>query len=242
MKRPRWRRLADLASEPRIDPGFERVKRIAATVVSRIGSVLRKRSRATVQAPIRERWLAPLGAVRMWRCDSGGGVEVCCAVRSRDAAALLEAIIGGPAAATPTPLERTILAEAIVRLVEEPGLHWEEANCAVFGDAEVWRCAIDIESAGGLEASIDLLALAQVEPDRNPPQRIDPGRIPIRLHAIVEPAVTPIASILLWAPASVLPIGDHGAIRVRLLAGSTEVATGLLGACGDRRCVKITGR
>ncbi len=172
-----------------------------------------------------------------WQSDMGDGLDITCTIEHEAARELLEIVLGGPPAVTPTPVEQRIVRETVDRLLGVTRRLWEESATAFSATAR-WECAVDI-TRGGHRAVLALSAPIVPEPPPLVPARIDLSGIPMKLDVTSAPARRTVEAIGALRPGAVVPLGMPVDSNVILSINGRSLAVCALGATAGVRAVKI---
>ena len=238
MRRPDWaqRRRREAAG----DATAAALVRAAGAVEANAARALRGRGSVAAAKPRqRASTVSGLTSPRVWHSDDGDGLDIACVLGGDDARSLLRIVLGGPVGDDPTPLERNIIRETVERLLAATGRMWEERSAQDMPAVNCWCCDLTIADAVGTTASMTLRVPAQVEPAR-PDARVDLGAVLIALEARLPAFVMRVDAIVRWQHGDLLTLSCDDGAAVRLVAGSTLVASGSLGAVRGRRAVRVT--
>ena len=178
------------------------------------------------------------GPVQWWFSDIGDGLDAAFVLTAQDARGLLEMLLGGPPAPTPTSLELRIIRETVDRLLSNTGRLWEERAAEHWQERECWSVRIDI-SGGNVRCGFSLCSPAMIEPAAAAPALADLNRIPIVVSAELPPLPVAVAALGGLAAGDLFRLGVRQGIEVRLIAQGAVLATGRLGCAAGRRSVEI---
>ena len=194
---------------------------------------------ATHSEPARKSQIASKGAERVW-CAGAGQDQIWCILSEMSQRALLEHVLSGPGASTPTAVERTIVAECVDRLLSSPGCKaWNEIGTSP-PPGELWCCSVDIGGSNGKIASLLLAAIAQAEPVASTHVCLDD--VPIDLVARIEDIVVPLHEVAGWAEGSVLPLGRPATdLRAVLASNHGPLLVSRVGTSKGKRSIRVVG-
>jgi len=214
---------------------------LARTIDERVSLVTRLR--VTVEYSLIERdEYRPSAGDRAFFSASHGR-EVWCVVDAPSQRALLELVLGGPAARAFTSVEKSIAAESVRRLLETPDAR---SRCALkeAGDerpsGSQWRSNADLVGPSG-RATLQLFVSVEQPPAPEPAAlRIDVGSVPLSVSAWLVPTRVRLADVLAWRESSLFFIETaRGGIDLQLRVGSLFVAAGRLGVSNGRRAALV---
>jgi flagellar motor switch/type III secretory pathway protein FliN len=174
---------------------------------------------------------------RAWLALHDAGVAWC-TVDLRSQAAMLAMVIGGQGAERETPIERSIVGEAIERLLSADDFRqarWTETATDRPSGDRCWRCNIEVTTPSGRCAILQLFAPAA---DRDPASEAtfssistrDIGRVKVTVRAELRRVRSPLAQILAWAPGTIVQLRSRTLAHVDLLVQDSIIATGRLGS------------
>jgi hypothetical protein len=242
VKKPAWPRVGPRFESPLNDPAPSVLARLAEGVERRASEALRRKAFATRDEPVCGEWTYPIGGrCRLWRTDRFEETPVWCIVGDASVSALLELILGGPGADRPTALERSIVTDAVERLLAAEDCVWEDVDGTAPPAARAWRCGLTIVSEKGMRAELSLVAPAVPVSPPPPAVRIDAGQIPLSLSASLAPVRMRLDSLMDWRAGSIVALNSQAEASIWLLAGSAAVANGRLGISRGRRAVRLEG-
>jgi len=242
MTRPTWRRYAAPPRSDALDPAPAMLTRLATAIASGASQALRGRGSLTVASPERRNGarLGPAAPVQSWHSDGIDGLDLWCALDDDGARALLRVILGGPGSATPTALERSIVREAVERLLSYTPCVWEERDPHLLTPDSGWSCSLTIAAASSAGAHITLHAPAAHE--TSPPSaRVDLASIPLQLSASLSATQVRVGAIMRWRTGDLVPLGCDAGAPVRLTVAHGRVASGVLGSSRGRRAIEVRG-
>jgi len=237
-RRPTWRPAPAPAARVE-DDGPARLRALAATAVQRARAVLLARVTATCSEPQRMFYVPNPGTDRVWLCDSGR-TSCWCALDGRSQRALLEHVLAGPGAATPTAVERTIVAECIGRLLaSSPDDAWSE-SAKILPRSDAWHCTVDIGGGNSRRAILLLYTIAEPQPAAGRPVVLDD--IPIDLAAELDGVNVTLSQLTGWSRGSVVPLGrPPNELRAVLTVTHGPRMRCFVGESGGRRAVSVRG-
>lgn len=238
LRRPAWR----AAPAPAVaieDDGPRRLRVVAANAAQRARAVLLARVTATCSEPQRTRYTCDPGTDRVWLRDSGR-TSCWCVLTERSQRALLEHVLAGPGAATPTAVERTIVAECVSRLLaSSPDDAWSE-SAKMLPHSDAWHCGVDIGGANGKRAILLLYTIA--EPQRAAGGSVVLDDIPIDLVAELDGVNVPLSQLTRWARGSIVPLGrPPSELHATLALTRGTRMPCFVGESGGRRAVSLRG-
>jgi len=215
--------------------------RLANDVEANAVDSLRGRGAATHDAPVRGRWLpSDRSDAQTWHSDVGDGVDVWCALDRAGTRGLLEIVLGGPGAATPTSLERGIIRETVERLLAATNRIWEERAESRFPSAAGWICHVSIAAPNrATPADLCFYAPAADEPPAPIAQRVDLRDVPVTLTVRLPVAQMRVGDIAGWRPGAIVALGCDAGSAAGLFAGAVRMASGRLGAVRGRRAIRV---
>jgi len=251
LRRPRWPRAG---SKVRFAPSAPQLlDELCRRIADRAPHALRRRVDVVYTEPQPGGYAHAPDGDRAWQladCES----TAWCVVDAASQAALLEAVLGGPGASTPSLIERSIAAETVQRLIADDGVRGSQpVECANARPPSSgwWRCNVDLAPRSGRTAALQLFcAPSSVDRSRSvpavPDAAPDLNAVPISISAELTAVAVPLAVIVAWTPGALvsLPAGALGAVA---LAASAHVrlARGSLGSTsresGRFRAVAIAG-
>jgi len=161
-----------------------------------------------------------------------------CTVDLRSQAALLAMVIGGQGAERETPIERSIVGEAIERLISVDDfrlVRWSETAIERPAGDCCWRCNVEVTSQSTRCAILQLFAPAtgrDLVGEANEPcvSARDIGRVPVKVRCELRKVRSSLARILAWTPGTIVPLDSHALARVDLLVENSTIANGRLGS------------
>lgn len=243
LRRPGWRTLRPTTFED--TKGRALLTSLARRIASNAPGVVRRRVIVQHSCVQRDAYRdAPDD--RAWRGESQGR-DIWCIIDARSQRGLLEFVLAGPGAPSPTSVERSIVAESVCRL-------FETASAAHSGmceertrrppPADLCRCNVDLIDAVNRTVTLQLLTPI-VEPQPPPKAAVsaglDIGRVRIPLAASLDPLGVRLNELVRWAPGSLVDLDACAAdLRVRVNAGAKALAWGAFGSVGSHRAVRIT--
>jgi flagellar motor switch/type III secretory pathway protein FliN len=237
MRRPTWPAPGRRSRIERPDPAPAVLGRVASGIAKRASAVLRADVTVTIETPARCA-LERVYAGRAWRCDDAG-VGVWLVLDDGALRALLEIVLGGPAAAVPTTLERDIVRETVERLCASDEVVWQEAASGSAFCSDAWRSDVSIAAQSGPRARLTLAAPAPPPPSPGTLPRVEVGGIPISVGVAIAPSRMRLAEVLTWQPGSIVALGADGTPSVSVFADTEQIASGRLGASRGRRAVRL---
>lgn len=242
MKKPAWPRVGPRFESPIKDPAPSLLARLAEGVERRARETLRRKTGATRSEPVCGDWTYLIGGrCRLWRTECIEKTPVWCIIEDASACALLELILGGPGADRPTALERSIVTDAVKRLLAADDCVWEDADGTSPPAGRAWRCGVTIVSEKGARAELSLVAPAATVTPPPAAGRIDAGQIPLSLTASLAPVRMRLDSLMDWRAGSIVTLNSPAEASIWLHAGSAALANGRLGISHGRRAVRLEG-
>jgi len=240
MKMLSWPRLST-KSRPQRDSGAREILlQAAAAVEARSETIFRGRGRVTGFPPEYCAGLPlTIARSRVWSALCDNSVSVWCALDDVAAASLLELVIGGPGAAQPTALERSIVTETVERLLQSIGGSWNEQHDALWPDTQWWRATLRISTQKSGYADLVLLAAAAPNPAAPVAAPVNAGHVPLNVVAVLSPVSVRLETVLRWTPGSVLALDRPPDALILLQSGRTPLAVGRLGQSNGRRVIKV---
>lgn len=240
MKRIAWPHLAPKVREPRVDPAPAKLSQAGSAIAARVAGVFRELASASCTEPTRGSLrVAAEPHARVWSSDIGDGLDLWCTLDLNATRALLAIVLGGPAAPTPTALERGIIRETIDRLLLGSDRIWEECAAALVPSAEGWLCSVNIASKRGTSgAELCLFAPAAAEPPVPVMACVDIRNVPLCVEASLPAISVRVSSIEDWRRGTIVPL-DCEDTPVELSACGVTIATGTLGAFRAKRAVRV---
>jgi flagellar motor switch/type III secretory pathway protein FliN len=242
-RRPAWTRGARKAAPAHDADGPDLLTSLARRISDRAALVSRRRVNVEYSRPVRDCYrTAPND--RAWRADYRDRVLWCIADATSQRV-LLEYILAGPGAATPTSVEQSIVAESICRLVDtdtnEERIVLREERALRPPQPSLWRSNVDIVDGSERRATLQLL-LSVADPPA-PPQAsamVEIARVPLRLGASLEPFRVRLSEVAAWTPGEIVALAcTTPSLRVDIIAGATMLAHGRLGSAGVWRAVRL---
>jgi flagellar motor switch/type III secretory pathway protein FliN len=231
-RRPRWPRAHRGNSAPP-----EWLPKLARGIAQRSREAFRGHFDITYGEPQPGVYACGPAGDRAWLALLDAGVAWC-TVDLRSQAALLAMIIGGQGAERETQIERSIVGEAIERLLSTDDFRqtrWTETAIDRPAGDHCWRCNIEVTTQSGRCAILQLFAPAA---DRDPAGETsvpnistrDIGRVHVTVRAELRKFQSPLAQILAWAPGTVVPLRSQALAQVELLVQDSIIANGRLGS------------
>jgi len=202
------------------------------------------RTRIVVQhAPVERDRYRDTRDDRAWR-GSLERREFWCVLDATSQRALLEFVLAGPPAPTLTAVERTIVADALLRLFDEPsGLRpvqlREETQARPSG--EFWRCNVELCSRAANR--VTLQTFLSIEDPPPPPRTaaLEIGAVPIHIAATLPPMRVRLADVLGWQTRSLLRLEFAlDDLTAEISADGARLAQAKLGATGAKRALQVT--
>jgi flagellar motor switch/type III secretory pathway protein FliN len=231
-RRPLWPRANRGGNLPP-----EWLPKLARGIAQRSREALRGHLDITFGEPQRGEYACGPAGDRAWLALHDVGVAWC-TVDLRSQVALLAMIIGGQGAERETPIERSIVGEAIERLLSADDFRqtrWTETAPDRPAGERCWRCNVEVSMQSGRCAILQLFAPAV---DRDPASEAafpcistrEIGRVNVTLRAELRKVQSPLAQILAWAPGTIVSLRSPALAHVDLLVQDTIIATGRLGS------------
>mgnify|MGYP001250112068 CR=1 FL=1 len=239
-RRPCWPRPGGRSSAAGDLGGPALLGAIARTVDDRAPEVAKTRV-VVRHAPIERDRYRTARDDRAWRAAVGGR-EFWCVMDAASQRVLLEFVLAGPASAVLTAVERSIVADALLRLLDphlgtESGRLREEFDARPAGD--FWRCNIDLCDRAGSRATLQaFVAIDDPPPAR--PAALEIGSVPIRIEATLPPIGMRLDDILAWQTQSHVRLTDAADLVAELSAGDAKLAEARLGSVGTKRALHVT--
>lgn len=237
LRRPAWRKAVAACAEL-IDHGPALLEALAATAADRVPSLLRipvdVRHQPVVRGACEQapKW-------RLWQSEADRSFW--CAVDFESQQLLLEFILAGPGALSPTAVERTIVAECVDRLLTRTGDdRWLELS----GQSPpqiLWRCDVNIIGPGAGVATLRLFTIALPEPQR---ACIHPSLsdVPLSFRAHFRGLGATLGDLASWRPGTILRLGGSASeLEVALRLERGPVVYGTIGSVAGRRAVRLNG-
>lgn len=233
LRRPAWR-PAPAPVAPVVDDGPDRLRAIATIAGQQARAVLLARVTATCSGLHRRGYRAAAND-RVWRIDSGE--KPCwCVLDECSQRALLEHVLAGPGAPSPTAVERTIIGECAGRLLAVAASDaWSETGKGPPCD-DAWECSLDIGGANGKNATLSLYTVAEPEPSARCLVCIDD--VPVDLAAGLNGIGVSLSEMARWTRGSIVPLGQmSNDLRATLAAQRGPLALCVVGESSGRRAV-----
>ncbi len=193
---------------------------------------------------VERRGYADIAAIadRAWRVTHDR-CEFFCVLDDASERTLLGWIVGGAPTRVLSSIERSIVAEAIRRLLAtwpEDGHAGIREETRVRPPVESWRCDLQLSARGRQRAVLQLFAACV---SGWPPQaatgRPDLSEMTLQVRATL-PGVACLGEIKAWRPGSLLRLTcSNRDVRVMLDAGGRRLAVAQLGAISAMRAVKV---
>lgn len=236
MRRAVWPRAVRKSTAVVPDPAPAAISRVAEEMCDRAGAVLRMPVETSTTDPVRGADFRQ-SRCRTWRCETAG-VPIWLALDDTALRGLLEAVLGGPAAAVPTALERDIVRETIERLIASDAVLWQESPRERIPEDDFWLGEVRISSPRSPAVRLSLIAEAarqEILPDRT---TLDPGVIPISLWIGFPATAHRLGSVLRWGPGSLVRLAAR-VPAAAVCAGHREIASGAIGTARERLAIKL---
>jgi flagellar motor switch/type III secretory pathway protein FliN len=236
LRRPSWPRAGSIARGGRSAPSV--LEQLGRRIADNALEAVRRRMDVAYAEPQRGGYEPAPGGDRAWRVADADSI-VWCVVDLASQAALLEAVLGGPGAARPTSIERTIVGETVERLFrrDDPSanpLVECERERPLHGDW--WRCNVDLTPRKGRSATLQLFAPPAAEENSShaTAARPDLRTVPIPLSVEIAPIPVSVADILAWSPGAIVPL-PCGSLTAAIAGASPNVrmARGSIGSIID---------
>ena len=178
-------------------------------------------------------------ADRVWHCDANG-TRLWCVLGAHAHQAMLEWILDGPGAPTPTAIERTIVSECIGQLLAVTAeMRWCESIGEPKSLNDLWESVLEI-SGKGASATIRLFTIAHEEAHGGAPPALDD--VPLEVSAQLRPCRMRLDALLRWEPGVTVRLeGSATDICAQLQVVGGPVVYGTLGCVQGSRAVRLSG-
>ncbi len=237
LRRATWRGPRELAPEPD-DDGPHFLEEIARGIGIRAESVFRGGAQSAYGPPARGDYSA-VPSNRVWHSESGNR-SFWCALSADAQRGLLEFVLAGPGAATPTAMERTIVAECIDRLLSSsPVNRWVDASLEA-PPAGMWRCNIDLTAGGRGVALLQLFTRAAAIIPRVPSGQPPLDDVPLLLSARLFAVRSSLTALSAWSIGTALAL-PAGELAAELVMERGPVMYGVVGSANGSRAIRLTG-
>jgi len=237
LRRVAWRRphpSPDVAP----DCGPARLKTFARALRAQAPSVLRHGLDVSSGEATRRAQPDILPSDRVWHCDADA--VVWCALDAPSHRTLLEWILDGPGAPTPTAVERTIVSECVDRLLATSAdTRWRESAGKIRLQHDVWQLALEI-SGEGASASLRLFTAAEAQVRVTPHPVLDD--VPLELRAWLRAFPVRLSDLASWQRGTVIRLSggvNDIPTQVRVVGG--PVMFGTLGCTNGHRAIRLNG-
>ena len=242
-RRPAWLRSVRRRAEYDDGEGPRMLSLLARRIGDRASLVARRKVAVEYSAPVRDCYRSAPND-RAWRSEQAGRA-LWCIVDATSQRVLLEFVLAGPGAPSPTAVEQSIVAEAVRRLLDvESGdqrLALREDRALRPEQASLWRSNIDIVDALGQRATLQLLlAIADQPPPPQSAAAVDVGRVPLEVRCSLEPVRVSLSEVTAWKGGDLVPL-PCAAQNLFVVIGASDatLGDGRLGRVGARRAIRV---
>ena len=225
------------------DEASRALERVGRRVLANVPSVIAGCTSATLGALARRGYSDdPDAADRAWRFTDAGR-QVFCVIDEDAERSLLGWIIGGAMPSRPSPIERTIVAEAIGRL-----LGWS-ANTAATDfreefrarpSSDDWRCELELRTAGGHSAKLAFFTAALTVAPQALSARPDLREMTMSLRGMFPSFGIALDELSTWRGGTLLRMRrPQRDLSIWLCAGGQRIATAQLGTLLGERAARV---
>jgi len=176
---------------------------------------------------------------RAWRCCTAGR-EFWWVIDEPSQRRLLACVIGGSPSQSTSAMERTILAETVMRVAspDSSQRRWDE-ELRARPRGSMWHCDIELMQPTIGTAVLSIFTARAVAPARTGGP-IDIWAIPLTINAALPPVRVRLRELLGWRAGTVLalqPSADE--IMANLMLSPSTTAGGSLGVAASNRAVRL---
>lgn len=238
----RWRALAtsSRSRDEGPDDAGRALERLARAALAHVPGVIAACSSVSLGALTRRGYLDDPDAIdRAWRFTDAGR-QVFCVIDEDAEKKILGWIVGGAEPPHPSAIERTIVAEAIRRLLAQSAVpaptDFREEPRARPSPAD-WRCELELRAGGGHKAT---LALFTAGVTVAPPAGPDLREMTMSLRAMFPSFGIALDELSTWHGGTLLRLRrPQRDLSIWLCAGGRRIATAQLGTLLGERAARV---